>query len=175
MKFQLNRSNPKQKIIVPNTAVKLSSLGAETELELNALKGAIVVTKSKMTAMDVINTIWSLSGIVAEMIAVISSNCDSCDECGYCDHLCDTDSIHLPDAVLEAAGIPPGYKLAADVDDNGTITVRPALHDYDLSDVPQDLLKIFRHEQVCIRELEELLKDDDVICNGGDENKGDDL
>ena len=170
MKFEMNRANPKQKIIVPNTAGKLSGLDTETRLELCVLNGAIVITKAKLTAMDAVNLYESFSGMAVELMVALGNACGTCNNCGCCEYLCDTQSTRLPEHILEVAGLPHDCKLAAE----GSITVCPAGHDYDLSDVSPDTLALFEKSGICIRELEELLMGGGIICSGDDDGDNDD-
>ena len=174
MKFQINRTSPNQRIAVPNPAKKLAGLDADTKLELHALNGTVVIAKAEMTAMDIINTFQSLSGLATDLISVLGAACGECDECGYCAFMCDTESVVLPSYVLEAAGLSPDCKLTAEVDDEGNITVNQAEYDHDLSDVPPEMLDFLRTLGVCIHKLEEKLMGGGVIYdgNGGD---GDDF
>jgi len=168
MKFLLNQSDPRRRIAVPPPARKLSGLDGESALEIHALDGAIVITKARMTAMDMIKTIWSFSNLVTDMSAQLGAACGDCTGCGFCECMvCGDGPINLPACVLEEAGLPPGCKLTAAVDDDGIITVFEADYDYDLTDVPPDLLEIFRKANVCLNELEERLMGDDIVYNGG--------
>ena len=168
MKFIINRENPRQRIVVPNPAKKLSGLDNETELELHALNGAIVIAKAGMTAMDLVSMFWSLTGTTVNLLTTLARACGTCDGCGYCDHLCDTQTVSLPEVILEAAGLPLGSKLAAEVDNDGNIMVCLADHDYDLSDVPPDMLTLVRSTGICIRALEEHLMNGGIIYGGND-------
>lgn len=171
MKFLLNRSAPLQRISIPPPAQKLSGLDGDSTLEIHALDGVIVITKARMTAMDIVGLIWSLSNLVTDMSARLGAVCGKCTECGFCECIDpDNESIHLPDYVLEEAGLPSGCKLTANVDEDGTITVYQASYDHDLTDVPPDLLEIFHGANVCLHELEERLMSGDIVYNGGGDN-----
>ena len=175
MKFLLNQSDPRRRIAVPPPARKLSGLDGESALEIHALDGAIVITKARMTAMDMIKTIWSLSSLVTDMSARLGAACGDCTGCGFCECIDpDNEAVRLPDYVLEEAGLPPGCKLTAAMDEDGIITVFEADYDYDLTDVPPSLLEIFRGANVCLNELEERLMGDDIVYNGGGDDGGDD-
>ena len=164
MKFTINRADPRQRIAIPRAAQKISGLNEEIALEVNTLGCSIVINKAEMTAMEMIHLIDSLSIFATDMILKLREICGVCDSCGCC-ALIDIhdENIHLPDYVLEEAGLPPYCKLTANVDDAGTITVSQAGYDFDLSDVPPELLEVFQKTGICSRELDELLMADGVV------------
>ncbi len=166
MNFFIDRSSPRQKITIPKSAQALSGIRIASRLELHVLDGGIVVTKAEMSAMDMVNLIAAMSNLVTDLGAQLGAVCGQCDECGYCDCFCGDEPVRLPEYVMEAAGLPPGCKLEAFVDDDGNITVEEADYAYDLSDVPPDLLEVFRKSGVCVHELEERLMADDIIYTG---------
>ncbi len=44
-------------------------------------------------------------------------------------------------------------------------------YDYDLTDVPPDLMEAFKKDGICIHELDELLMSDEIIYSGQGENE----
>jgi bifunctional DNA-binding transcriptional regulator/antitoxin component of YhaV-PrlF toxin-antitoxin module len=168
MNFIINRSNPRQKITIPKSAQALSGIRIASKLELHILDGGVAVTKAEMSAMDMVNLIAALSNLVMDLGAQLALTCGQCDECGYCEAFCGDEPVRLPDYVLDEAGLPHGCKLEAYVDDDGNITVNEADYAYDLSDVPPDLLEVFRKSGVCVHELEERLMEDDIIYTGAE-------
>ena len=74
------------------------------------------------------------------------------------------DEVELPDYLREEAGIPEKAKLCASVDeDEHTVTISEADYDYDLRDVPEEVLEMFRDAEICVGELEERLILGDVV------------
>jgi len=175
MKFTINKSSPSEKITIGRPMQISSGLYGELALEAHALGGAIVIMKKEMKAVDAIDLMWSLCGIVSEMVTCLHDTCGPCDECGCCEIVgLDDEYIRLPEYVLEEAGLPSNCKLAADVADDGTITISKAGHDFDLTDVPPLLLELFKNSDICLRELEEQLMAEGAVCggNGCNDNTG---
>jgi hypothetical protein len=166
MKFLLTRSAPGQRLEVPRPAQKLTGLADETRLEIHTLGGAVLIAKSEMTAMEMVDLAWSLMGLFTDMIAQLGVDCGECDNCGICECLGEDETVVLPSYVLEAAGLPPDCKLTASVDEDGNISVYRAEYDHDLSDIPPDLLEIFRAANCCIHELGERLMDERIVYPG---------
>ena len=66
--------------------------------------------------------------------------------------------------VREEAGIPEKAKLCASVDEGEhSVTISEADYDYDLRDVPEEVLEMFRDAEICVGELEERLILGDVV------------
>lgn len=86
-------------------------------------------------------------------------------DCALCQNMLDENQgIHIPDYVLEAAGIPKGTKLEAYADeDSGEITVTRAEQQYDIRDVPQSILTVLAQSGVCLAELDELIMQGVVV------------
>ena len=64
----------------------------------------------------------------------------------------------------EAAGIPDGAKLCAEVDEEAhTVTVLAAEHRYDLRDLPAELLATFAEAGTCLGKLEEHMIAEDIV------------
>ena len=173
MKFKINRTDPRQKIVIPNSAKKLSGLDDVAALELHALDGAAVIAKSGMTAMEMVELFWSLSSLATDMMAHLGAVCGACDDCGYCEHFCDTQGIRLPEYLLKEAELPLDCKFAAEVDEDGVITLTPADYDFDLTDVPPDMLDFLRVSKICVRKLEDMLMDGGIVYDGAGDSGGD--
>lgn len=151
----MKNTNQKNGLTLSNESIKKAGLG--DEVAVIGTEGAIVITGAKMTAMQLIQTIDSLSEITQRYLEILAKNCGECDDCGHCAEL-DFESIHLPDAVLEIAGIPVGTKLNAFVEeDAGLIHVEAAEYDHDISDVQPHLLELFSNYGICLGELDALL------------------
>jgi len=165
LKFKLNRTG--KKLDVPDHVLRISGLSDDPALEIHAFDGAIVITKAQMTAMDIITLTGALQNLSADLHVHLAKACGKCDECGLCAAFDEDDEkIILPPHILEEAGLPPGCKLTADVDEDGNISVFEAGYEHDLSDVPASLLDCFREAGVCMTELEERLMTDDIVYGG---------
>lgn len=149
------KENQNKGFTVSNEAITKAGLG--DEIAVIHTEGAIVIAGAKMTAMELIKTIDSLAEITQGYLSILAKNCGECDDCGHCEDL-DFEGIHLPDEVLEIAGIPEGTKLNAFVEEDGEIIhIEPVEYDHDISDVPPHLLELFSNYGICLGELDALL------------------
>lgn len=149
------KNNQNKGFTVSNESI--TKAGLRDEIAVIHTEGAIVIAGAKMTAMEMIKTIDSLAEITQGYLSILAKNCGECDDCGHCEDL-DFEGIHLPDEVLEIAGIPEGTKLNAFVEeDAGIIHIEPAEYDHDISDVPPHLLELFSNYGICLGELDALL------------------
>lgn len=150
---------------VPRSALKLSGLAEEREVELQALPGAMVIFRKQMTAMQLFETIESLTDLVTELVEHILQNCGTCEDCEEDGCPCSTDNyLELPDCFLQEAGIPQGAKLCAFANpESGTVTVSQAGYAHDLRDVPPALLAMLQNCGICLGELEERLMTQEVV------------
>lgn len=149
------KNNQNKGLTVSNEAITKAGLG--DEIAVIGAEGAIVIAGAKMTAIELIKTIDSLAEITQGYLAILAKNCGECDDCGHCKDL-DFEGIHLPDGVLEIAGISEGTKLNAFVEeDAGIIHIEPAEYDHDISDVSPHLLELFSNYGICLGELDALL------------------
>ncbi|WP_352416471.1 hypothetical protein [Oscillibacter ruminantium] len=149
------KNNQNKGLIISNEAIIKAGLG--DEIAVIGTDSAIVIAGAKMTAMELIKTIDSLAEITQGYLAILSKNCGECDDCGHCEDL-DFEGIHLPDGVLEIAGIPVGTKLNAFIEEDGEmIHIEPAEYEHDISDIPPHLLSLFSNYGICLGELDALL------------------
>ncbi len=167
MKFK-NTRGPGKGIAIPQAIRQLSGLNATSALEIHVLDGAVVVTKSEMTAMDIVNLIAALNNLSTDMAAHLGLACGECDQCGVCEVFDGTEPVSVPGYVLEQAGL-ENCKLTAAASGDGIITVTDAGYEYDLTDVPPYMLESFRKIGVCVHELDELLMADEPIYSGSNE------
>lgn len=151
---------------IPAAALKVSHFEQE-KVELHALEDVVVVTKGRMTAMELIHVMESLNQLSSELAVQLARVCGRCDGCGgdgcpYEDG--EGYDVTLPDYLKEEAGIPKDAKLCATVDEeDGTVTIMEAEYDHDLRDVPPHLLAVFQASGVCLGELEERLITEDIV------------
>lgn len=148
-------------LLVDDEIIEKAALG--DNVKLVATDHLIVLTKAKMTAMDMVKTIDCMSTLLYSLVDALAECCGECDDCDHCDDL-DFEPIHLPDEVLELAGIPAVTKLAAFVEeDGGVVHIEPAEYEYDISDVPPHLLATFSDYGICLGELDALLMENEVL------------
>lgn len=163
MKFE-KRSNAKGAFI-PRSALELCAFKENEELELHTQSGAAVLTRGRMTAMEMVETIDALTNLTTYFINRLSGICGPCEACDEEGCPCDeNDYIDLPDYLRAEACIPPSAKLCADVDaSTHSVIIHTAGFEHDLSDVPKGLLAILRENGVCVGELEDRLMSDAII------------
>ena len=146
-----------------------ANLNEWERLELHLLDQAAVVIPSVMTIIEVIRTVEALQDQASELLAAIGGACEKCDGCQV-ELQCDLmkgeirPEVSIPSQVLEEAGVDPDSKLAYEVDpESGEIRIVEADYRYDLSDVPQTLLDTFRECGICLADLDEKLKAEEVV------------
>ncbi|MCR6547102.1 hypothetical protein NVS47_16565 [Dehalobacterium formicoaceticum] len=161
---------------------------AET-LAVMAADGVCVIHKGKMTALELIRVITALSELASDMTIHLAKACGLCNNCGdenpeagtecgcgnnpaewvancsLCHDLLDeSQSIHIPDYLLEEADIPEGAKLEAYTDgDSGEITVVEADIQQDINDVPPCILSMLAQSGICLAALDELIMQESII------------
>ena len=168
---------------IPDEIVANCEFDVKSGLSLAIAPGMLVLRNKKMTAMNLVTAITALSEIGADLTAKLAKACGFCDNCGdrgegtpaswaaecdLCYELLDTkNDIRVPDYLRDEAGIPFNAKLTADTDvESGAIILGEAGYDYDISDVPPELLEVFRLSGVCLGELDEALRLERVIDVG---------
>lgn len=151
---------------VPRSALKLCDFKENEELELHTQTSAAVLTRQRMTAMELVETIDALTNLTTYFVNRLSGICGPCEGCGEeggCPYD-DDDHIDLPDYLRQEACIPPDAKLCADVDEaSHSVTIHTAGFRHDLGDVPEGLLAILRENHICLGELEDRLMSDAII------------
>ena len=174
MKF-IKEVTPKG-LLLPVTAARLAGFSAGEKVEYHALKGAMVVLKGQMSAMELLTAARSLQELAVDLHTHLAKVCGQCDGCGEnaenggegCPMAgLEADGVILPDSLREEAGIPEGAKLCAEVDEEEqTVTIFPADYDHDLRDLLPETLEMFRAANVCLGELEERLMVGDTVYGG---------
>ena len=139
---------------IPTAAMKLSGFESSGKVELHASEDTLVVLKQRMTAMELLRAARSLQKLATDLhvhLARVCGHCDGCDgECPFGGG----DEVELPDYLREEAGIPEKAKLCASVDeDEHTVTISEADYDYDLRDVPEEVLEMFRGRRDLCRRI----------------------
>lgn len=150
---------------VPPSALKLCDFKKNEALGLHTQSGAVVLTRQRMTTMELVTTIDALTSLTTYFINRLSGICGPCEACDEEGCPCDeNDSIDLPDYLRTDVCIPPSAKLRAVVDPaTNSVIISAASFERDLSDVPKGLLAILRENHVCVGELEDRLMSDAII------------
>ncbi len=147
--------NQTKGLTVENEVIEHANLGED--IVLTATDHLIVLAKGKMSAMDMVKTIESLTDLTHLYLEVLAKNCGVCEKCGHCEDLEDED-IKLPEYLLEIAGVPTDAKLCAYVEeDSGIVRVEEADYESDITDVPKDLRNLLQNYGICMGELDALL------------------
>lgn len=158
-------------------------------LSVMAAEGVCVIHKGELTALELANVITVLSELASDMTVHLAKACGLCNNCGdekpetgaecgcdnspsewvagcsLCHDLLDkSQSICVPDYLLEEAGIPKGAKLEAYTDeDSGEITVAEADIQQDITDVPPGIISILAQSGVCLAALDELIMLEEIV------------
>ena len=167
MKF-LREATAKGLRILP-AELKASGFSPDERTEIHVLDDAIVILKHRMTAIELIRTMYQLVELSADLTGHLTGVCGHCEDCDDGCPADDLDSkeISLPDYLREEAGIPEDAKLCAIVDEeNGTVTIAEAEHEYDLRDIPPRMLDMFLGMDLCLGRLEKLLMDGGAVYEG---------
>lgn len=151
-------------LCLPITESAERKIGDVGLLEATIIKSGVVFTKSQMTAMDVLETIEGLEEILKELYhALVGATGICCEDCDQ-DETEDAVTIKLPEFILEEAGIPKDAKLCAfTTEASGEVTVMEADYKHDLTDVPEDMLRLLKDIGVCLSCLNECLISERII------------
>jgi antitoxin component of MazEF toxin-antitoxin module len=168
MKLTINRSSKAKTLPIPAAVLSVSGLAQSDAVEFHTGDNTVVLLPAKMTAMELIGAIHTLHEMTVDLSVALAGSCETCEECGLCEcvGLESQDAVVIPDHVLEEAGLPPGCKLTACVDEGGNILVERAGYDHDLSDVPAHILDAMRESGVCLVDLEDMIMMGEIIYNG---------
>ncbi len=155
-------------VYISATDLEHANLSEWESLELHLLNQAAVVLPGQMTVMELIQTVETLQGLAADLLAALGAACEKCDGCQV-EILCDLmkDKIHpevsIPAAVLEQSNLNPDSKLAYEVNQEGAVSIVEADYRFDLMDIPADLLDTFRECGICLDDLEDKLKAEEIV------------
>lgn len=152
---------------IPRASLVLSGFTENEEAKLHALPGIAVLTRRKMTASELCQTIDSLAELSTELIICLAKACKGCDDCGEDPEKCPLkgdEYIDVPPYLREEAGIPAGAKLCAEANaETGTITITKAEYGQDLRDISLGLLDLLKRNGICLSRLEKYLVSKEVI------------
>lgn len=166
MKFKIYHNKNEKSLNIPLAALVLSGIDLEEPVELHVMDQLLAVIPKELTAMEVIQ---AMDGLLNLMGPLADALFDACGECGGCEKGCpevdpDEEAISLPDFVREKLGIPEDAKLCAELNEaEGTATISEAGYDYDLRDVPPDMLELLKTAGLCVGELERLLMEGVIV------------
>jgi antitoxin component of MazEF toxin-antitoxin module len=169
MRGIINRNPTKAKTLpIPAAILAVSGLKEQESVEFHAGDNTVVLLPAKMTVMELVGAIHTLHEMTVNLLFSLMQSCGSCEDCGLCESmgLESQESVTIPAHVLEEAGLPPGCKLTACVDEGGNILVEQAAYEHDLSDVPAHILEAMRNSGACLADLEDRIMMGEIVYNG---------
>lgn len=125
-------------------------------------------SSARMTGMELIRVARRLHELSVELSLHLVKACGFCHDCAEeCPFEELEEEIDLPGYLREEAGIDEGAKLCAYVnEEENSVTIAEAGHEYDLRDVPPEVVDMFLDTGLCLGELDELLIKGDVVYEG---------
>jgi hypothetical protein len=151
-------------LCLPITELAEKKIGDVGKLEATTIKNGLVLLKSEMTTIEVVETLVGLEKVSKELYLTLAETAGVCENCSCRTETEEAVSIKLPAFILEDAGIPKDAKLCAYTsEDSGEVTVVEAEYKHDLSDVPKDILQILKEMGVCMAGLNNRLMSDEII------------
>jgi len=187
--MKTNQKKTEQALQIPMAIQQQCGFVDVEALSAVAAEGVCVIHKGELTALELSRVIAALSELASDMTVRLAGACGICNDCGdddpkagaecRCDQnparwvadcsLCrdlldESQSIHIPDYLLEEAGIPKGAKLEAYTDeDSGEIMVAEADIQQDINDVPPGILSVLAQSGVCLAALDELIMREEIV------------
>ena len=160
--------NMKEKVkgflCLPITEATEMKVGEVKRLEATVIQNGLVLMKSQMTAMDVLETLEGMEDVIDALYFTLAKAAGVCGKQDCNSETEDAVGIKLPDFILEDAGISKDAKLCAYTNEgSGEVTVMEAEYKHDLSDVPKDTLHILKAMGVCLSGLNECLMSEAII------------
>ena len=151
MKFV--KYNDNKSVTIPPAVLTVCGLEDEGKLEMAGAKVAVILSKSEITAMEMVRTILAPTDRTGHLMRQLTDRCGSCEGCteGHCNFR-DADNeelirpaVTVPDWARAEADIAPDAKLDCHVDEgSGVITVCMAFYDHDLPDIAAKLRGVQR-------------------------------
>ena len=169
----------RKQLVIPADAVELSHLRPDEPVCVHVGENTIVAVPQNMTAMEAVNTLNVLDGIVSELLESFREACGDCEdqaEGDGCPAECQTpgkcpyEDIHGPqvtlsDSVRREMGVAPDAKVDCFVDD-GELVVTAADYDHDITDVPENIRLMLSVAGVCPGVLDMLLRNGAEVWHG---------
>lgn len=163
MKFTLDIG--KKGLRIRREILNASGFQRDTTLDIHGREQTIVILKKEMTAMELVNAIQSLGNLASNLLTHLAKVCGPCQHCeGGCPYMEDEARIHLPDGVLEDAGIPKKARLDMVAGDRKVIVTEAEC--FDLRDVTPEMKSLFQQTNICLDELDGILAGGSVIYAG---------
>lgn len=155
--------------VLPLSMLNISRMEVDERPDAFAAEGCVAVLADTMTAMELICAAQSLRELADYLMTILADECGSCTACHAHGEKCeafhyDGGALRIPLQLREDANIPADAKLDYTVDpDNGEIRIVQAEYAHDLSDLSPELLKALRENNVCMENLQEHLREEDLV------------
>ena len=111
MKFV--KYNDNKSVTIPPAVLTVCGLDDEGKLEMAGAKGAVILSKSEMTAMEMVRTILALTDRAGQLMRELTDLCGSCEGCNGCGNSGGgrVDAIYQPyiDGEVELADLNAAY------------------------------------------------------------------
>ena len=127
MKFV--KYNDNKSVTIPPAVLTVCGLDDEGKLEMAGAKGAVILSKSEMTAMEMVRTILALTDRAGQLMRELTDLCGSCEGCTE-EHCTFRDAdieelirpaVTVPDWARAEADIAPDAKLDCHVDEGSGV------------------------------------------------------
>lgn len=79
MKFV--KYNDNKSVTIPPAVLTVCGLDDEGKLEMAGARGAVILSKSEMTAMEMVRTILALTDRAGQLMRELTDRCGSCEGC----------------------------------------------------------------------------------------------
>ena len=151
-------------LTIPNEILEV--VGFAHAITLTAFKDVIALSKTEMTALEMINTIEGLEHIIISLYNELVANFPKNEEygnCPFCEE-CMDENVEVPDWAKELAGIDRDTKLSISVvEDSERIILEPIGYAFDLTDVSDEIAERLSDMGVCLGKLNESIKEEEII------------
>ena len=141
-------------IVIPKTALKLSSMDDAEKLEFRISKNAIVLLKRPMTAKELIEAADSLHQLSVHLAVCLAQSCGPCTGC-------ETDCPLPPNASEDDEHDCPD-NAAVDTKRN-TVIIKNVKYQNEIDIVPMYMLEMFDAAGICLGELNEHIVKGDYV------------
>ena len=167
MKFE--KGNTANGINIPPAALKLSGFESGEPAEYHTATNVVVVVKKNMTALELIQAVWSLICLSERLTQKLIAQCSSCEgQCGSCDGECPYHwsdfavDFSLPEDARELGGISERGVTHIEFHEDG-IHICESSGEPGLWDVPLPVMESLLRSGVCPASLEILLKSGEAV------------
>lgn len=167
-------------LIISGDAVELSHIPSDSPVCVHIGENTLVVIPEKLTAIQAVNTITTLTDITSVLMDALKDACGSCADqmeaegCPYEDgsgsDKCPFETVRGPGVTLtddarKQMGIPLDAKLEL-FPDEGEGLVCAAEYEHDITDVPEGIRTMLVLSGVCLGRLDEVIMGEKEVWHG---------